>query len=317
MEWDKLKTFYHVAREESFTKAAELINLTQSAVSRQILSLEEQVSCSLFVRTKRGLVLTKEGNVLFDCVQRMYNQAERARLGIHQSDQPRGELRLAITTGFFTSYFAPLIDGFLKEYPEINLSIDSRNNSPDWNILEFDVSISPLVQDRYNLLHHHLLANEVALYASPDYLKEFGTPNTLADLDNHRLIAFGIEGAHPFNHMNWHLHAGMREGESRPAFFSVNNPETRMMMARKHYGIASISEEHPGIHDGTLVRVLADIQMPLIHTYLMYPTHMQNSACVRAFREYIIDQFQKKYDTKCYSKVVDNTIVQTNGEKSS
>lgn len=317
MEWDKLKTFYHVARSKSFTKAAELINLTQSAVSRQIISLEEQVKCSLFVRTKRGLVLTKEGEVLFDCVQRMYNQAERARASIHQSDEPKGTLRLAITTGFFTSYFAPLIDGFLKKYPDIKLSIESRNNSPDWNILEFDLSISPLVQDRYNLLHHHLLANEVALYASPEYLKKHGTPTATADLDNHQLISFGIEGAHPFHKMNWHLYAGMREGEKRPAFFEANNPEIRVMMARQHYGIATISEEHPNIHDGSLVRVLSDIQMPLIHTYLMYPIHMQGSACVRAFRDYFICEFQKKYGNKCYSKLVDNEIIQTETAQSS
>ncbi|USO00987.1 MAG: LysR family transcriptional regulator [Alphaproteobacteria bacterium] len=314
MEWDKLKTFYHVTRSNSFTKAAELINLTQSAVSRQIITLEEQAGVSLFVRTKRGLVLTKEGEILFGCVQRMYNQAERARSTIHQSNEPKGQLRVAITTGFFTGYFAPLLDGFLKQYPDIHLSIESRNNSPDWNILEFDLSISPLVQDRYNLVHHHLLANEVTLYASPEYLQKKGTPRTIQELDGHSLISFGIEGNHPFHKMNWHLYAGLREGDKRQPYFEANNPEIRVMMARQHHGIATISEEHPDLHNGTLVRVLPDVQMPIVQTYMMYPLHMQTSACVRVFRDYFIGKFREKYGRKCYSNIVNEKIVQTQEE---
>lgn len=311
MEWDRLKTFYHVVLAQSFTRAAQVINITQSAVSRQIRAIEEQLGCTIFVRTKGGLVLTQEGQTLFECVRTMYNNAERARMLIQDSEkEPQGVIKLAVTTGLFTGYFSSFMSGFLKKYPKIELSIDARNQSPDWNILEFDISISPLVQDRFNLVHHHLIANEVALYASPEYLKKYGAPKTISDLDNHRLIAFGLQSNHPFHKMNWHLYAGMKHGEVRHPYLQINNPEVRLQMAVEGMGICTISEEHPGLKNMNVVRVLKDIPTPNVHTFMMYPQHLKNSPRIVAFRNYYIQQFKKAYGSKCYSRLEGKDVIE-------
>lgn len=310
MEWDRLKTFYHVAQVLSFTRAAEMINITQSAVSRQIRSIEDQLKCSLFVRAKGGLILTQEGQILLDCVRNMYNNAEQARTLIQDSDkEPQGLIKIAATTGFFTGYFADLIPDFLKMYPLIELSIEARNHAPDWNILEFDISFSPLVQDRFNLVAHHMLNNQVALFASPEYLAQYGTPQTLEDLDNHRLIAYGIDSNHPFHKMNWHLYAGVKHGQVRRPYLQINSPEARVQMAAAGLGICTISEEHPGIDKMGVVKVLEKFQMPHVHTYMMYPQHLRNSPRIVAFRNYFVTKFKGIYAEKCFSRCDGETVI--------
>lgn len=310
MEWDRLKTFYHVAQVLSFTRAAEMINITQSAVSRQIRSIEEQLKRTLFVRAKGGLILTQEGQILLDCVRAMYNSAEHARTLIEDSDkEPQGVIKIAATTGFFTGYFASFIPEFLKTYPRIELSIEARNHAPDWNILEFDISFSPLVQDRFNLIAHHMLKNQVALYASPDYLQQYGMPQTLEDLDNHRLIAYGIDSNHPFHKMNWHLYAGVKHGQVRRPYLQINSPEARIQMAAAGLGICTISEEHPGIDQMGVVRVLPAFAMPQVDTYMMYPQHLKDSPRIVAFRNFFVRKFREIYQDKCFSRCEGNSII--------
>lgn len=310
MEWDRLKTFYHVAQAQSFTRAAEIINITQSAVSRQIRSVEDQLKCTLFVRTKSGLILTQEGQTLLNCVQVMYSSAERARTLIQDSEkEPQGLIKIAATTGFFTGYFASVIPGFLRKYPHIELSIEGRNHAPDWNILEFDISFSPLIQDRFNLIHHHMLNNQVALYASPEYLAKYGTPQTVQDLDGHRLIAYGVDSNHPFHKMNWHLYAGVRHGEVRRPYLQINNPEVRIQMASEGLGICAISEEHPGIDTYNVVKILTHEKMPHVHTHMMYPHHLRDSSRIIAFRNYFVQMFKKIYKEKCFSRYENGQII--------
>ena len=107
MDWDKLRIFHTVADAGSLTHAGETLHLSQSAVSRQIRALEESLNTTLFHRHARGLILTEQGELLFEATRSMNKRLETATARIRDSEEEVfGELRVTTTTGFGTLWLA-------------------------------------------------------------------------------------------------------------------------------------------------------------------------------------------------------------------
>ena len=120
MDWDKLRIFHAVADAGSLTHAGEALQLSQSAVSRQIRALEESLNVTLFHRHARGLILTEQGELLFDATQAMVKRLDAAAARIRDSeDEVFGELRVTTTTGFGTLWLAPRLKTLYEKYPDL------------------------------------------------------------------------------------------------------------------------------------------------------------------------------------------------------
>ena len=120
MDWDKLRILHAVASAGSFTHAGQSLGLSQSAVSRQISALEEEISTPLFQRHARGLTLTDEGELLFTAVTDVLGRlasAEEALKNVH--DSPRGALKITASHGIGAYWLLPRLGEFLAQYPEI------------------------------------------------------------------------------------------------------------------------------------------------------------------------------------------------------
>ena len=297
VDWDHLRVFYYVAMAGSMTKAAEYLNTFQPSLSRVIQKLENRLGERLFIRGARKLVLTRAGELAFEAAFQSFKHIAFLRHRIEEEkEKPCGDIRLRAANGFLTFYLLKYIPGFLKQYPDIRLSISSGKVIPALDLLEMDVIIRPLLPDRKDLIQIPLLTNHVKLYASQDYLKEFGTPQNPEDLDHHRLIAFGTPpGSHGFHGMNWHLTLGLTEGQKRKAFIEVDLPEDRLQLAAAGLGITTISAEHPHLENYNLVEVLGHIQGPTVQSYYIYSENLQNSKRLQLLRDYLVACFTKDY----------------------
>lgn len=302
LDFDKLKTFYYVAKAKKFTTAAEILNISQPALSRSIQLLEDRLGIKLFYRHTRGLTLTAQGELLLPIVGKFIGELEAVSEKLYEEEkEPKGPLKVVSTEALINLYLLPYIPGFLKLYPDVRLTLIADHAIPSLEFGEAHVIIRPPipVSEAGDIVQIPLLVNHVGLYASKEYLKEFGVPKNPSDLNHHRLIAFGAHAeARAFKAMNWHLTLGAEHGSNREPFLQVSLPHARFVMAQAGVGIIALSKEHPGLKESGLVQILPDIPAPTVESYYIYPRELENSKKVVAFREYLQEAFARDYGTQ-------------------
>src|SRR6056297_1012889 len=189
MDWDKLRIFHAVADAGSLTHAGDTLHLSQSAVSRQIRALEESLNTTLFHRHARGLILTEQGELLFDATKAMMKRLDAATARIRDSEEEVfGELRVTTTIGFGTLWLAPRLPKLYEKYPDLNLDLMLEEHVLDLPMREADVAIRMKEPSQTDLIRKRLMNVHMCLYASPEYLDKNGVPESLKDLSGHRLI---------------------------------------------------------------------------------------------------------------------------------
>src|SRR5881394_4413854 len=142
MDWDKLRIFHAVAEAGSFTHAGESLNLSQSAVSRQIGALEESLKVSLFHRHARGLILTEQGELLYRTAHDVFMKLEAARTKLTDSrEKPHGELKVQTTVGLGVHWLTPRLGEFLELYPDIRITLITTEQELDLAMREADVAL--------------------------------------------------------------------------------------------------------------------------------------------------------------------------------
>ena len=288
LDWDKLRIFHTAAESGSFTHAAEKLNMSQSAVSRQISALEEDLGLKLFIRHARGLVLTEVGEQLFRTANRM--QAELAQVETQMSesqDIPTGQLIVTTTVGIGSTWLSSRIHEFLLLYPDITIEIKLNDSELDLAMREADVAIrlhrpnqSEMIQRKLFTVHNHF-------YASQNYLQEFGEPTAVEDLDAHRVIAFGEPVPSYLGDINYLERLGRPDSSPRRAAMKVNAIYGMMQAARAGIGIAMLPD-YVTEGEAKLVRVLPGIELPAYEAYFVYPPALKNSKRVGVFRDFLV-----------------------------
>jgi DNA-binding transcriptional LysR family regulator len=210
MDWDRLRIFLAVNEAGSFTRAGRTLGLSQSAVSRQMIALEEELGASLFHRHARGLVLTEPGEDFHHAVRDMAEKLALARARINEGrERPEGPLRITTTVAFGTGWLTARMNKFLTLYPDISVSlvlVDSEEL--DLSLGQGEVAIRFARQTQPSLIQRPLMSIRYHVFASKDYLAAHGTPEAPADLDDHALIVYGEEVPAPIAEINWLLEAG-------------------------------------------------------------------------------------------------------------
>ena len=292
MNWEKIKTFYHVAKAGSFTRAAAYLNLSQSAISRSVIGLEDRMGTQLFYRRARGLTLTKQGEILFEAAQKMFADVAQAETLISEEEtEPQGLLKVTAPISIST-WLIDYAPGFLKRYPKVQLSIIASDDKPNLALGQSDVAIYPSKVNRTGLVERFLIKSHLKLYASADYLKQYGTPKKAEDLDNHKLIAFSSYVSNPYEvDTNWHLRIGKKADKSREPYMQFNMGLGLVRAAQENLGIISISPENPGLKSANLEMVLPDLEGPTIDMHYVYPEQFEKSKRVQVFGDYLAEVF--------------------------
>ena len=292
MDWDKLRIFHKVAKAGSFTHAAETLHLSQSAISRQISALEEAIGTPLFHRHARGLIPTEQGEILFEAADEMAAKLSFATSRLTESKRsPSGPLRVTTTVGLGSAWLAVRLERFLDKYPDIEVQLILSNDELDIAMREADCAIRLRQPQQPDLIQRRLFTVHFHVYASPTYLERFGTPESIEDLDSHRIVVWGEEAPGYLRDLNWLLFVGAEGSHSRRAALKINSLLAIKRAVERHAGLAvlpdySISEETP------LVRVMDDLTMPSFDTYFAYSAELRNSARLNAFREFLLGEAQ-------------------------
>jgi DNA-binding transcriptional LysR family regulator len=293
VDWDKIRIFLNVAEAGSFTRAGDDIGLSQSAVSRQISALERELKAPLFHRHARGLILTEQGDLLFRAARDMKLRLEntQARL-VETSERPSGDLRVTTTVGLGTSWLAQRVSEFLDLYPEVRIELILTNEELDLAMREADIAIRMRRPAQPDLIQRRLFTVHYHAFASEDYIKRFGEPKSLDDLDEHRLVSFG--GNEPSYLLATHYLASIgRDGrERRPISFTVNNVAALHEAMRAGAGIG-ILPDYAIDGNQTLVQILRESEMPSMESYLVYAEEMRSVARVQAFRDFLVTKAQR------------------------
>ncbi len=287
MDWDKLRVFHAVAEAGSFTHAGDTLNLSQSAVSRQISALEELLQVPLFHRHARGLILTEQGEQLNRTVREVFAKLAMTEALLTESkEKPAGRLKVTTTVGFGASWLAPRLQGFLEAYPDVSVTLLLDDTDLDLAMREADVAIRMHPPKQPDLVQRHLLTMEWVVCASPDYLKKHGVPQRAEDLDAHRLILFG-EYRIPVEDINWLAEVGRRPGNPRRALLEVNSTQAMLLAIRSGLGIGALPDFMVNEEEG-LVRLLTDLKSPKVDVYFVYPEELRNSKRVAVFRDFLL-----------------------------
>jgi DNA-binding transcriptional LysR family regulator len=292
MDWEKLKIFHVVAEAGSFTHAGETLGLSQSAVSRQISALEQELKVPLFHRHARGLILTEQGEVLYRTAHEVFMKLEATRSQLSDSrEKPNGELKVTTAVGLGSFWLSPRIGEFLELYPEIRVHLLLSDEELDLSMHEADVAIrlrqpvqSDLVQRKLFTVHFHA-------YASPPYLKRNGHPRSPEELDGHRLLTLGGLVPPFYQNLNW-LTALGRDGDGpRKVAMTVNNAMGLRLAVENGAGIAALPDY---IAEGTsLVQLFTDQEAPALEAYFVYPEELRSVARVQVFRDFLISKAQR------------------------
>lgn len=288
MDWDKLRIFHAVAEAGSFTHAGETLNLSQSAVSRQISALEESLRVSLFHRHARGLMLTEQGEMLFRTTREVFAKLSMAEAWLSESkEKPKGPLKITCTVAFGSIWLAPRMREFMDLYPDVTVNVILADNELDLSMREADVAIRMSPPRQPDLVQRHILTVHSHIFASPAYIKANGMPQSVADLDNHRLITYGEEAAPPTPETNWLEMVGMPAGKRRKPHLTVNNLYAIMETVTSGLGLASLPEFVAQGQDN-LVQVLPEIEGPPTEAYYVYPEELRHSKRISVFRDFLL-----------------------------
>jgi len=289
MDWDKLRVFHAVAEAGSFTHAGEALNLSQSAVSRQISALEESLSVPLFHRHARGLILTEQGELLFRTAREVFAKLAMSESLISESkDRPKGPLKITTTVAFGSIWLTPRIREFLDLYPEIQVSLVVDDSELDLSMREADVAIRMSPPRQPDLIQRHLVSVQVHIYASPEYIKKYGMPQRPEDLDNHRLIVYGEDARPPVPGVNWLIEAGGKPGHDRRPILTVNNTYGMLRAVMSGLGIAAFPDFVANEHQTALVRMLPELSGPPNEAYFVYPEELRSSKRISVFRDFLL-----------------------------
>lgn len=289
MDWDKLRIFHIVAETGSFTRASAALNLSQSAVSRQVSALEGELKVTLFHRHARGLKLTEQGRILFETTSELHQRLAHAESRLYESRaQPSGPLRITTTVGFGSIWLTPRIAEFLKLYPdiEVTLVLDDRQLNLAMGEADIAIRMAPPVQP--NLIQRRLLSVRFYVYAAQSYVKKFGRPKTAQELDRHRLITYkdALSRA-PLPNARWLLELEAAPGQARKPVITLNTVYGVYRAVQAGIGIAALPD-YLGQSDATLTRILPELEGKKVDAYFVYPREMRDARRITAFRDFLV-----------------------------
>lgn len=288
MDWDKLRIFHSVADAGSFTHAAEQLNLSQSAISRQVSALEGDLGVPLFARHARGLILTEQGETLYRTVHDVLLKLQITVSSLTEStERPQGKLRVTTTVGLGTGWLTTRVHEFLELYPDVKLELNLLDEELDLATRQADCAIRLRQPLQADIIQRKLFTVHFHIYASPSYIARHGQPKNLEELDDHRILVFGENTPAYLSDTNWLKTAGRPDGNPRTPVAEVNNMMALRKVTETGAGIA-VLPDYIVEKDTDLIRLMQSAEVPSFDTYFCYPQTMRGSAKLMAFRDFLI-----------------------------
>ena len=294
MDWDKLKIFHAVAEAGSFTSATVNLNLSQSAISRQIQSLEEDLKVKLFERHARGLTLTENGEYVFKTAHEVISKLKEVETSLgDKKNKPSGKLTVTTVVSFGTTWLTPRIQEFMQLNPEIEVELIFDDKELDLSTRQADIGIFMRRPKQLNYIQKKLIDINYHIYGSPKYLEKNGYPKSVNDLNNHKFISFGRGAPSPVFNPDWALKLGLKDGaKKRKPAMRVNSVYGLLLAVQSGVGLAALPD-YITINQPNIVKILPKIEGPITEAHFVYPQSLKNVARVQAFRNFLYSKISE------------------------
>ena len=293
MDWDKLKIFHAVAEAGSFTSATVILNLSQSAISRQIQSLEEDLKVKLFERHARGLTLTENGEYVYKTAHEVISKLKEVETTLSdKKDKPSGKIVVTTVMSFGTTWLTPRIQEFMDLNPEIEVELVFDNKELDLSTRQADIGIFMIRPKQLNYIQKRLIDLNYHIYGSPKYLEKHGYPKTINDLNKHKFISFGKGAPSPVYNPDWALKLGMKDNKKRKTCMRVNSVYGLLLAVQSGVGLAALPD-YITVKQPNIVKVLPNVEGPITEAHFVYPASLKNVARITSFRNFLFSKIQE------------------------
>ena len=293
MDWDKLKIFHAVAEAGSFTSSTVNLNLSQSAISRQIQSLEDDLNVKLFERHARGLTLTESGEYVYKTANEVISKLKEVETTLSdKKNKPTGKLTVTTVISFGTTWLTPRIQEFMQLNPEIEIELIFDDKELDLSTRQADIGIFMRRPKQLNYIQKKLIDINYHIYGSPKYLEKHGYPKTINDLSKHKFITFGRGAPSPVFNPEWALKLGMKENKTMKTVMKVNSVYGLLLAVQSGVGLAALPD-YLTVKQPNIIKVLPNVKGPITEAHFVYPQSMKNVARVQAFRNFLYSKISE------------------------
>ncbi len=287
MDWDKLKIFHTVAEASSFTKASTILNLSQSAISRQIQALENDLKIKLFERHARGLALTDNGKYLFKTAHEVISKLKDVESNLsEEKDKLNGKICVTTVVSFGTTWLTPRIQEFMSLHPNIEVELIFDDKELDLSTRQADIGIWMRRPKQLNYIQKKFVNFNYHIYGSNTYLEKQGYPKNLSDLNKHKFITYGRGAPSPVFNPDWALKLGVKDNKKRKPTMKVNSVYGLLLAVQSGVGLAALPD-YIAFNVPNITKVLPNESGPQTETHFVYPESLKNVARVTAFRNFI------------------------------
>lgn len=295
MDWDKLRIFHAVAEAGSLTQAGKTLNLSQSAISRQITALEESLDIILFSRHARGLMLSEQGEMLFNTTRDIVQRLAMIK-GQLQDTQKMAEGPLTITVSEFigSTWLAPKLVNFREKHESMQLTILFDDDILNLNKREADAAIRLSKPQEPDLIQRYLSTIHFHICGSKQYFDKHGEPENVHQLKDHCLIGYPENVVEPYRSPGWIFdvaHVNRREAKN---VLMMNSMYAVQKAVSTGAGIAVLPDYIIDANKDLKI-ILPKIECPKVDMYFVYAEERRHSKRIAVFRDFILENVEKTH----------------------
>ncbi|UJD91018.1 LysR family transcriptional regulator [Rahnella aquatilis] len=305
-----MKTFIRIAELESFSRAAEDLNVPRATVSTTLKRLEQRLGVRLFLRTTRQVKITDEGKIYYQrCLQLISALEESDALFAHHQTQPAGIVRIDMPHSLARAKVIPALPAFYQRYPQITLSVSANDNAINLLDQGVDCVVRAWPAEDDNLQSRHLADLKQITCASPGYLAKFGTPQTPDDLTGHQAVGYFFAHQRTESHLEF-VTAGKIEKCQLASKLTVSGADAYVAAAKAGFGLIQASElaMTQELAQGELVEVLYQYLPPPMPLYIMYPPGRFLAPRIRVLLDWLIALFSVPADPLSQNRIIGKTV---------
>ncbi|MCY4335347.1 MAG: LysR family transcriptional regulator [Litoreibacter sp.] len=291
----EMEAFATVVDQGGFTDAARKMGISKSAVSKHVSSLESRLGARLLNRTTRRVSPTEIGLAYYDRARRVLNDAGEAdALVSSMQSAPSGLLRISVATDFGVNHMSPILGDFLADFPEITVNMVLNNRYVELISEGFDLAIRIGEMEDSSLRARKLTETTKRLIAAPGYFEQYGRPEKIDDLNDHKLLHYSNQSAGNV----WKLTApsGEKRQVRTQGWLTVNDGQSLLNACVSGLGIAYLPSF---LYAEALAEGLVEEAMPGLPTeaqgiYAVYPPGRYTQPKVRTFIDFLVEAFKEK-----------------------
>ena len=279
--------FKSIEKDIKDKNASLSLNLSQSAISRQIQSLEQELKTQLFERHARGLTLTTNGEYIFKTAHEVISKLKDVETTLgDQQNKASGKLTITTVRSFGTHWLTPRIQEFMELNPEIEIELIFDDKELDLSTRQADIGIWMRRPKQLNYIQKKLIDINYHIYGSTKYLEQYGYPKNVSELNKHKFISYGKGTPSPVFNPIWALKIGMKENKKRKPVMKVNSVYGLLLAVQSGVGLAALPD-YITVNVPNIVKILPEVEGPKTQAHFVYPESLKNVARVQAFRKFL------------------------------